>query len=87
MRDLSSGAVISRLRYLSQTREDVEGNPHRDSHYGSTARRPYWLRSAQAEARDRALTNQSWRLQTGKESRTEACGVNPSIAASCCGRL
>lgn len=27
MRDLSSGAVISRLRYLSQTREDVEGNP------------------------------------------------------------
>ncbi len=53
MRDLSSGAVISRLCYLSQTREDVEGNPRWDSHYGSTARRPYWLCSAPAEAQDR----------------------------------
>ncbi len=87
MRDLSSGGVISRLCYLSQTREDVEGNPRWDSHYGSTARQPYWLCSAPAEARDRVLTNQSWRLQTGKKSRTEACGVNPSITASYCERL
>jgi len=47
MRDLSSGAVISRLRYLSQTREDVEGNPpetaimaqQHGSHIGSAEHR------------------------------------------------
>ena len=31
------------LRYLSQTREEAGGKPRRDSHYGTTVLRLYWL--------------------------------------------
>lgn len=53
MRDVSSGAVISGLCYLSHAREDVEGNPtetaimarQHGGHIGSAVRR--WRRETE----------------------------------------